>query len=163
MRWGPERFTERAKSSFWWNLFIGQGYFRQNDISVFQWIYSSQNAKVLILLTSNNQYNEDIVMLTFVIRWRHSVVTVKATLATDFTLQWRHNERNCDPNHRRLDCLLNRMFWRKPKKTSMLRVTGICVGNSPENSFSKTTIHVWYRGLLKNFLFNRSVAINNAR
>ena len=58
-------------------------------------------------------------------------MTVKATLATDFTLQWRNNERKCDPNHQRLDCLLNRLFLRKSKKTSMLRVTGICVENSP--------------------------------
>ena len=49
-------------------------------------------------------------------------------------LQWRHNGR-CDvSNHRRLDCLLNRLFRRKSKKTSKLRVTGFCEGNSPVNS-----------------------------
>ena len=37
-------------------------------------------------------------------------------------LQWRHNER---------DCLLNRLFRRRSKKTSKLRVTGLCAGNSP--------------------------------
>ena len=34
-------------------------------------------------------------------------------------------------NHRRLDCLLNRLFGRGSKKTSKLRVTGLCEGNSP--------------------------------
>ena len=34
---------------------------------------------------------------------------------------------NHQPNH----CLLNRSFRRKSKKTSKLRVTGLCVGNSP--------------------------------
>ena len=29
------------------------------------------------------------------------------------------------------DCLLNRLFRRIPKKTSKLRVTGLCAGNSP--------------------------------
>ena len=47
------------------------------------------------------------------------------------TLQWRHNERNGVSHHRRLDCLLNRMFMRRSKKTSKLRVTGLCEGNSP--------------------------------
>ena len=31
------------------------------------------------------------------------------------------------------DCLLNRLFRRKSKKTSKLRVTGLCVGNSQQN------------------------------
>ena len=47
-------------------------------------------------------------------------------------LQWRHNEGDGVSNHRRLDCLLNRLFRRRSKKTSKLRVTGLCEGNSPE-------------------------------
>ena len=47
------------------------------------------------------------------------------------TLQWRHNERDGVENHRRLGCLLNRLFRRKSKKTSKLRVTGQYEGNSP--------------------------------
>ena len=48
-----------------------------------------------------------------------------------YALHWRHNERDGVPNHQPHDCLLNRLFRRKPKKTSKLRVTGICAGNSP--------------------------------
>ena len=44
------------------------------------------------------------------------------------TLQWRHNERDGVSNHWRLDYLLNRLF-RPDKKTSKLRVTGLCEGN----------------------------------
>ena len=47
------------------------------------------------------------------------------------TLQWRHNERNGVSNHQHHDCLLHRLFRRKSKKTSKLRVTGLCAGNSP--------------------------------
>ena len=47
------------------------------------------------------------------------------------TLQWRHNERNDVSNHRHIDCLFNRLFRRRSKKTSELRVNGICEGNSP--------------------------------
>ena len=39
------------------------------------------------------------------------------------------NERDGILNHRRLDCLLNPLFGRRSKKTSKLRVTGLCEGN----------------------------------
>ena len=47
------------------------------------------------------------------------------------SLQWRHNEPDGISNHQPHDCLLNRLFRRRPKKTSKLRVTGLCVRNSP--------------------------------
>ena len=34
-------------------------------------------------------------------------------------------------NHQAHHCLLGRLFGRRSKKTSKLRVTGLCVGNSP--------------------------------
>ena len=46
-------------------------------------------------------------------------------------LQWRHNERDGISNHQSRDVLLNRLFRRISKKTSKLRVTGHCAGNSP--------------------------------
>ena len=45
------------------------------------------------------------------------------------SLHRRHRERNGVSNHRRLDCLLHRLFRRRSKKTSKLRVTGVCEGN----------------------------------
>ena len=47
------------------------------------------------------------------------------------TLHWRHNGRDSVSHHQPYDCLLNRLFRRRSKKTSKLRVTGLCVGNSP--------------------------------
>ena len=47
------------------------------------------------------------------------------------SLQWRHNGRDSVSNHQPHDCLLNCLFRRRWKKTSKLRVTGLCVGNSP--------------------------------
>ena len=47
------------------------------------------------------------------------------------SLLWRHNEHDSVSNHQPHDCLLNRLFRRRLKKTSKLRVTGLCVGNSP--------------------------------
>ena len=46
-------------------------------------------------------------------------------------LQWRHNQAHGVSNHQRLHCVLNYWFRRRSKTTSKLRVTGLCVGNSP--------------------------------
>ena len=46
-------------------------------------------------------------------------------------LRWRHNDHAGVSNHQPHGCLLNRLFRRESKKTSKLRVTGLCAGNSP--------------------------------
>ena len=43
-------------------------------------------------------------------------------------LQWRHNGCACVSNHQSLDCLLNRFFRRRSKKTLKLHVTGLSEG-----------------------------------
>ena len=45
--------------------------------------------------------------------------------------QWRHNKHGGVSNHRRFDCLLNRLVRRRSKKTSKLCVTGLYEGNPP--------------------------------
>ena len=50
---------------------------------------------------------------------------------TIVTLRWRHNGHDSLSNHQPHDCLLNHLFRRRSKKTSKLRVTGLCAGNSP--------------------------------
>ena len=47
------------------------------------------------------------------------------------SLRWRHNGRDSVSNHQPHGCLLNRLFRRRSKKTSKLRVTGLCAGISP--------------------------------
>ena len=47
------------------------------------------------------------------------------------SLRWRHNGCNSVSNHQPHHCLLNLLFRRRSKKTSKLRVTGLCAGNSP--------------------------------
>ena len=48
-----------------------------------------------------------------------------------YVLQWRHNGRGGVSNHQCLDCLLNHLYRHRSKKTSKLRVIGLCEGNSP--------------------------------
>ena len=52
-------------------------------------------------------------------------------LGNCWPLQWRHNGRDSISNHQPHSGLLNRLFRRRSKKTSKLRVTGLCAGNSP--------------------------------
>ena len=56
--------------------------------------------------------------------------TVTACGVHCLTLQWRHNERGGVSNNQHHDCLHNRLFRRRSKETSKLRVTGLCPGNS---------------------------------
>ena len=50
---------------------------------------------------------------------------------TQEALQWRHNENDGVSNHQPYDRLLKGLFMCRSKKTSKLRVTGLCEGNSP--------------------------------
>ena len=65
------------------------------------------------------------------------------------TLRWRQNEHDGVSNHRRHNCLLNRLF--RPK-ISKLCVTGLCEGNSPVTSEFPTqrasnaeNVSIWWR------------------
>ena len=51
------------------------------------------------------------------------------SLKACFALQWRYYERDGLSNQRRLECLLNCLLRHRLKKTSKLRVTGLCEGN----------------------------------
>ena len=68
------------------------------------------------------------------------------------TLLWRHNGRDGVSNHQPHDCLLNRLFMHRSKKTSKLRVTGLCVGNSPvtgkfpaQMASNAENVSIWWR------------------
>ena len=54
-------------------------------------------------------------------------------------LHWHHNDHDGVSNHQLHGCLLNCLFRCRSKKTSKLRITGLCEGNSPglENSLHK--------------------------
>ena len=67
-------------------------------------------------------------------------------------LQWCHNERDGVSNHQHHDCLLNRLFRHRSKKTSKLCVTGLCEGNSPvtgefpaQMASNAENVSIWWR------------------
>ena len=70
----------------------------------------------------------------------------------DMILQWRHNERDGVSNYQPHHCLLNRLFGRRWNKTSKLRVTGLCAGNSPvtgefpaQMASNAEKVFIWWR------------------
>ena len=62
--------------------------------------------------------------LNFIHKWCPHVLVC-------LSLLWRHNGHDGVSNHQPHDCLLNRLFRRRLKKTSKLSVIGLCAGNSP--------------------------------
>ena len=68
------------------------------------------------------------------------------------TLQWLHNERSGVSNHRRLHCLLDRLFRHRAKKISKLRVAGLCEGNPSvtgwlpsQRASNAENVSIWWR------------------
>ena len=68
------------------------------------------------------------------------------------SLRWRHNDGDSVSNHQPHDCLLSCLFGRTSKKTSKLRVTGLCVGNSPgtgefpaQMASNAENVSIWWR------------------
>ena len=63
------------------------------------------------------------------------------------TLQWHYNDRDGVSNHRRVNCLLNCLFWHRWKKTSKLCVTSLCyvTGGFPSHRASNVeNVSIWW-------------------
>ena len=83
---------------------------------------------------------------------RHSLLVMTCPVVTKPPLQWRHNGHDSISNHQPYDCLLNRLFRRRSKKTSKFRVTGLCVGNLPvtgefpaQMAGNAENVSIWWR------------------
>ena len=81
-----------------------------------------------------------------------AILSLWGFLWLENALQWRHNERNGVSNHRRPDCLLNRLFGCRSKKTSKLGVTSLCEGNQPvtggfptQRASNAENVSIWLR------------------
>ena len=105
-------------------------------------IYASLGLNELKVFTSIRPGAQEVLMNLF--RNMCSEITLSS--------QWRHNEPNGVSNHQHRDCLFNRLFMRKSKKTSKLRVTGLCVRNSPvagefpaQRASNAENVSIWWR------------------
>ena len=115
----PHYLTLSLPGSNWWqpcadHLFVIPGYVGQVSASE-RWRYKSY------FLISTEYYR------TPSYWWWSMEIMSRHTIDI---LQWRHNECDGVSNHRPRHCLLNRLFERRSKKISKLRVTGQCAGKS---------------------------------
>ena len=77
------------------------------------------------------------------------------------SLRWRHNGRDSVSKHKLHECLLNRLFRHRTKKTSKLPVTGLCVGNSPwggefpaQMASNAKNVSIWWRHHVAKFVLS---------
>ena len=91
-----------------------------------QWLSTGYYLEALLFVAIMSQISHD-VSLSFPFVLRGKIVRSFRYMP----LQWRHNYHDGVSIHQPHGCLLNRLFGRRSKKISKLRVTGLCVGNSP--------------------------------
>ena len=81
-----------------------------------------------------------------------TIINIMSHFPAPQSLQWPRNGRDGVSNHQPHHCLLNRLFRQSSKKTSKLRVTGLCVRNSPvtgefpaQISSNAKNVSIWWR------------------
>ena len=87
-------------------------------------------ADILLATSSNTFYWDKLILIKISLKCVpmgpiENTVSLARVMA--YPLQWRHNEHGSVSNHQRFHCC----FRLRSKKTSKLRVTGLCAGNSP--------------------------------
>ena len=80
------------------------------------------------------------------------ILAANGAVSWHSALHWRHNEPDGVSNQQVRDYLLNRLFRRRSKKTSKLRVTGLCEENSPvagefpeQRASNAENVSIWCR------------------
>ena len=109
-------------------------------------------------------------LILYILRYIQYWINIQSPLLSDqrcwhgqcyvVSLQWRQNEHDSVSNHQPHDCLFNCLFRRRSKKTSKLRVTGLCVGNSPgtgefpaKMASNAENVSIWWRHHVRNTTF----------
>ena len=94
----------------------------------------------------------DATTLCYMLILCHCHDDIMAWTRATHSLQWRHNGRDGVSNHQPHDCLFNRLFRCKSRKTSKLRFTGLCGGNSPvtgefpaQRASNAENVFTWWR------------------
>ena len=149
-----------------WGVFcenFGENWLRYNGTALWSQHDASDSTAVQCrrpeALYTVYRYNKRIVVCKLCLRISHKPLIIRnrgtCTLHEsncDIALPWRHNERDGVSNHQPHDCLLNRLFSCRSKKTSKLCVTGLCEGNSPvtgeyptQRASNAENGYIWWR------------------
>ena len=111
------------------------------------YVCASPKDMLFVSNTESEKPHEDIVILSM-----NLSRSGNADMCSVYTLRWRHNGRDSVSNYQSHDCLLIRLLRRRSKKTSKLRITGLCVGNSPgtgefpaQMASDAENVSIWWR------------------
>ena len=94
-----------------------------------QWILEASQYKDAVYQYRNSHYSNKTVYRRFYL-YNGNPISGNTGFMLKRALRWSHNGRDSVSNHQPHHCLLNRLFGCRSKKTSKLRITGLCV-NSP--------------------------------
>ena len=147
----PAWISNHMSSKVWDEITYPYPNFNGSTIEVLEWI--SNFMKHFIMDTS------DVITYpcwdlnhTILVKGTPSVSEIVVWASNHIPLQWRHHGHDSASNHQPHDYLINRLFGRRSKKTSKLRVTGLCVGNSPvtgefpaQMASNAENVSIWWR------------------
>ena len=105
----------------------------------------------------NNRENNQSFLLRVVYEGNPTATGGLISQNVGYALQWRHNERDGISNQQPHDCLLNLLLRRRSKKTSKLRVTGLCEGNRNRWLYRSTLVEVMFCQLSTRILDHRTL------
>ena len=98
-------------------------------------------------------------VLSLLSRWWSSsnISLTMADMEEKYCISMTSYERDSVSNHQPHHCLLNSLFRGRSKKTSKLRVTGLCSGNSPatgefpaQKASNAENVSIWWRHYASN-------------
>ena len=105
--------------------------------------------KLIFVISQQMQVNPIIAIILYLFPFTSDFETDRGLRKT---LHWLRNKRDGVSNHLSHDCLLNCLSRVRSKKTSQLRVTGLCGGNSPgtgefpaQIASNVENISIWWR------------------
>ena len=139
--WSSTIYPRRRSLNILWPMIIFWIY-QQRQFFLFLWI---PHLYLIHFMKSNSGKTS--------VRWELARKGPQASgFRNAFALQWRHNERDRLSNHQPHDRLPNRLFGRRSKKTSKLRVTGLYEGNSAvtgefpaQRASNAKNVSIWWR------------------
>ena len=99
--------------------------------SVYWYVHGNFNYifTTYIMYISQETFRRFMIVILSLVFFRSDPYSLSLNGKPTYSLQWHHNGHNSVSNHQPYDCLLNRLFRRRSKKISKLRVTGLWVGN----------------------------------
>ena len=124
-------------------------YIKDTPVDDYQNKFEKYGSKISNLSVVNEL---KVIICQWTVSMNIAVGTRNCPRVNPWSLQWRHNERDGVSNRQPHDCLLSRLFRLISKKTSKLRVTGLCARNSPvtgefpaQRAGNAENVSIWWR------------------